>query len=252
MVRISSRGAVLPFSVSLGPYTLQVVLCTKAEFVRKNVNSEVDFNAGVIRIASHVQGRDLAIAFVKRLLGVIHYSHGLDDASVEENYTHSFATGLMEFVRRNPQAWHWLNAMLSQHFSRGQRFDRICLHPPASSLPLPVRMTIWHRVVRLSVLPAKTADRAGVWGYYLYANHGVHLHEHLRGEHFAVIFWHELTHAFHHAVGIQDRETRRRFVNAQASAWLEFVSKNPGAWKWFVSLVTHEKVLGAVQLEASA
>jgi len=228
------------------------MLCSKAEFARKNVNSEVDFNAGVMRIASHVQGRDLVIAFVKRLIGVIHYSHGLDDTSSEENYTHSFATGLMEFVRRNPQAWYWLNAMLSKHFSKGQRYERICQQAPTTSLSLPVRMTLWHRVIWLSVLPAKTADRAGVWGYYLYADHGVHLHEHLRGEHFAVIFWHELTHAFHHAVGMEDRETRRRFVNAQASAWLEFVSKNPGAWKWFVSLVTHEKVLGSVQLEARA
>ncbi len=247
-----SQGAVLLFPVSLGPYTLRVELCSKVEFGRKNVNSEVDFNAGVMRIASHLQGRNLVIAFIKRLIGVIHYSHGLDDASVEEHYTHSFATGLMEFVRRNPQAWHWLNAMLSQHFSKGQRFERICQQAPTSPLSLPVRMTIWHRVIRLSVLPAKAADRAGVWGYYLYADQWVHLHEQLRGEHFAVIFWHELTHAFHHAAGMQDRETRRRFVNAQASAWLEFVSKNPGAWKWFVSLATHEKVLEAVQLEASA
>ncbi|KWR88233.1 hypothetical protein RM96_21055 [Cupriavidus sp. IDO] len=43
------------------------MLCAKAEFIRKNVNSEVDFNAGVMRIAAQVQERDLMIAFVNRL-----------------------------------------------------------------------------------------------------------------------------------------------------------------------------------------
>jgi hypothetical protein len=238
----NSVAATFLFTVSLGPYEFAVTLCPKSSLTRRNVTSETDYNEGVIRISSHLQGRKLVTAFVTRLVFAIHYTHGADDSCPEEHFTHSFATGLLEFIRRNPEAWHWLNTMFSRYFSKGQKFERLCDKLPAVVPRPPVRMAIGNRVVTLSAMPHKVAERERVFGYYFLADHRLKVHESLKGEHLAVIFWHELTHGFHHWLGLEDGATEKEFLKGQVTAWLDFVRDNPSAWKWFICLATHSGV----------
>lgn len=234
---IAPSVANLLLLLELGPYRLRVERVPKAQLWRGNENSENDYNAGCIRIAEHLTGKALVQTFLVRLIEAIHYTHGLDDASTEEHFTHSFAAGVLEFASRNPAAWDWLNSQFAflargNHdfgaFARGRRRWRA---------RAPQEVTVGPHVVNLAALTSEQGDRDRVWGYYLLRRRGVRLHEELTGRHLAVITLHELTHAFHHAARLKTRETRRRFMRVQAQAWLAFVRANPDAWCWFLTLL---------------
>jgi hypothetical protein len=230
-------GASLLFLLELGPYQLRVERLPKAGLGRGNENSENDYNAGCIRIAEHLTGKALLDAFVVRLIEAIHYTHGLDDASTEEHFTHSFAAGVLEFASRNPAAWTWLNSQMTSRRRGAYNYAAYASGQSRWRASAPQEVLVRPHVVDLASLAGEKGDREGVWGYYLIRRRGVRLHEELTGRHLAVIVLHELTHAFHHAARMRTRETRRRFTRVQAQAWQRFVRDNPEAWCWFLSLV---------------
>jgi len=233
---LEPSGANLLFLLDLGPYQLRVERLPKAAFARRNENSENDYNAGVIRIAEHLKGKALVETFLVRLIEAIHYTHGLDDASTEEHFTHSLAGGVIEFASRNPPAWKWLNCQLSS-LTRGRHdYSSYARGRAKWHAEAPQTVVVGRNVVNLASLAGEQGDREGVWGYYLIRRRGVRLHEELTGRHLAVIVLHELTHAFHHAARLKTRETRRRFIRVQAQAWLSFVRDNPDAWCWLLTL----------------
>lgn len=241
------RAAPLPrvrslFTLEMGPYRFRVELVDKAELHAGNEISITDVNAGWIRIANHLVGKKLIEAFLVRLVDVIHYTHGLDDASTEEHFTHSFAVGVLEFASRNHKAWYWLNRELSRVGRAKPNFEEFARGQHRQRLSAPLEVQIGQHTVNLAAIAGPDADREGVWGYYVYRKRGVRLHEELTGRHLAVIILHELTHAFHHAAGMRTREKRRRFTRVQATAWLRFICSNPEAWCWFVQLLRTRKV----------
>ena len=232
--RVQPTWACLLFMLDMGPYQLRVEMVPKKRLGRKNENSEADYNAGWLRLADHLSGKALVEAFLFRLIGVIHYTHGLDDESTEEHFTHSFASGVLEFATRNPEAWHWLNDQFSAlakqapfgAYARGKRRWRDTA---------PQSINIGPHSVELGSMDGPLAER--VWGYYMYRRREVLLHAVLEGRHLAVIVLHELTHAFHYAAKLRTRESRRRFTRIQAQAWLTFVRADPNVWCWFVHLL---------------
>lgn len=228
----------LPKTVALGPYVLTVGQGARSGFARRNRNWDVDFNRQTLTLANHIAGAALTQAFLMAVVGVIHYTHGLDDTSTEESFTHSFASGVLEFAHRNPQAWTWLNSQFDA-MTQGRARYLSALRPGASvrRRVLPRRVLIGTRVVVLTHLSAKKADRERVWGYYDYTEinaPAVRLHEELTGRHLAVIFLHELTHAFHHQAKLRKRETYRRFIRTQVGSLLHFVKHNFTAWQWLL------------------
>lgn len=230
-------GANLLFLLELGPYQLRVERLPKAAIGQGNENSVNDYNAGCIRIAEHLAGKALLEAFVVRLIEAIHYTHGLDDASTEEHFTHSFAAGVLEFASRNPVAWRWLNSQLTPRRRGTHNYAAYASGQSRWRAQAPQEVRVGPHMVNLASLAGEQGDREGVWGYYLIRRRGVRLHEELIGRHLAVIVLHELTHAFHHAARMRTRETRRRFTRVQAQAWQRFVQDNPDAWCWFLSLL---------------
>lgn len=233
--------AVAPFAVCYGAYRLKVVIVSRRQFVRdKRRLSEVDLNGQVIRLDTSLASRPTLLAeyFLRACIRLIHHVNGLSDDSVqsEEAFTHSLANGLVSLAHRNPHAWLWLNALLSQHLPSPVRFQRVLVSDHVHVRGMPKRLHFGPHVVTLHWWPKRLAERHQEWGYYDYANHSIHLSRELHGPHLAVIVLHEIMHAIHDH-GSCETGNRDRFIRQQAVALTHFIRRNPEAWRWLLRLI---------------
>lgn len=224
----------LPFVLYIGPYRMAVQLVERSAMSKRRELVELDVNAGVIKLHASLAGARLAEHFFKALVRLIHYSKGCQDGCIEEAYTHSLATGLVEFAHRNPQAWTWFNLLLDQTGKGGTDFARVARGASRRGLTVPRRMQVGRWVLRTRPLSTEVATRQRVFGYYDPETHTAELFEWLQGSNLAVVAIHEFTHCIHHEAGLVDFDSRRRFVTAQAEGWMRFIRANPSAWRWLL------------------
>jgi hypothetical protein len=208
--------------------------------VRSRWLSETDYNHQIIRLREGLSYKQLAQQFWLRVVRAMHYSAGLDDGCPEESFTHGYAAALMSFIRANPEVWVWFNRLLDTVIKPGARYS--CYAAGERELePLapPRRFVVGRRVYSLQSMPAALSAKLKCWGDCHLSKHVVRLSDELYGAQLAIIFWHELTHAMHHEDGLDDGDSWALFARSQATRSLQFMLRNPDAWRWFLCLSSH-------------
>jgi hypothetical protein len=231
---------VFPWPLHIGPYAFSVVWAPRSEFVRPHWLSEIDYNHQVLRLRIGLNPAQLARQFWLRTVRAMHYSAGLDDGCPEEAFTHSYASGLMSFIRTNPEIWVWFNRLVETAFKPGARYGRYAAgERHAQPIAPPRRFAVGERVYRLESMPRALSNKLACWGDCDLDRRVMRLSDELYGTQLAVIFWHELTHAMHKEDGLDDGDSRVRFARNQADLSLRFMRQNPHAWRWFLCLTSH-------------
>jgi hypothetical protein len=239
--RSSRYEAIAPFTLRYGAYRLKVVFVSRRQFTRDRRRlSEVDLNGQLIRLDPSLVDRPALLAehFMRVCIRLIHYVNGLSDDSIrsEESFTHSLANGLVSLAHRNPSAWVWFNALLSEHITAQASFQRVLISDQVHVRGMPKRLNFGRHVVTLHWWPKRLAVRYQEWGFFDYANNRIHLSRELHGPHLAVIALHEIMHAIHHH-GSCKTGNRNRFMQQQAVALTAFIRRNPSAWRWLLRLI---------------
>ncbi|MCG3189813.1 MAG: hypothetical protein LKCHEGNO_02313 [Burkholderiaceae bacterium] len=223
-------AARLPFPIELGPYRLDIELRPSATMLDRRRLSCVNLEAHRIELRQDLGGLRLVDALLDSLIRLCHASRGCQQGCVEEAYTHSFATGLVEFAQRNPRAWLWFNLLLSEHLPGDLRYDRVvrrCLRRAPST---PKRILVRGHPVTVRLL--SRSETGNAFGWYDQGRHEVQLYQGLDGRNLPVVAVHEITHAVHHVYGLDDGDQHRNFVRAQRQGWLGIMRNNPSAWRW--------------------
>lgn len=236
----NTLSLVFPWPVHIGPYAFRVLWAHPDEFERPRWLAETDYNHQLLRLRRGLSPAQVAHSFWLRVVRAMHYSAGLDDDCPEEAFTHSYASGLMSFIRANPEVWVWFNRLLESSFKPGARYSRYAAgaRDPQPIAP-PRRFSVGKHVYRLESMPRRLSNKLACWGDCDLINRVMRLSDELYGTHLAVIFWHELTHAMHREEDLEDGDTRARFARNQADFTLRFIRQNPHAWRWFLCLSSH-------------
>ncbi len=223
-------AARLPFDIELGPYRLGVEWRERAHMLDRRRRACINLEDSHIELRNDLSGMALAKSFFGCVIRMAHYSKGCQQGCVEEAYTHSFATGMVEFAQRNPRAWLWFNLLLSEHLPGRPRFDQsargVLLPPPE----LPDNLCIAGRTIALRCISRGQTGNA--FGWYDLQRREVQLYAGLTGTNLAVVALHEITHAVHHAYALKTRDTHRNFNRAQLEGWLGIMRTSPAAWHW--------------------
>jgi hypothetical protein len=220
----------LPFKVELGPYRMAVELREAAQMSDRRRLACVNIEEQRIELRHDLRGLRLVKAFLHSLIRLSHFSKGCQQGCVEEAYTHSFATGMVEFAQRNPRAWIWFNLRLNEHLPVDARYDRFVCGAVAAPPSLPCSVVIAGQPV-----PVRTLSRAqtgNAFGWYDFERREVQLYEGLTGTNVAIVALHEITHALHHAHGVRQRDSERNFLRSQLKGWLEIMLHDPDTWRW--------------------
>ena len=154
----------LPFHVDLGPYRMGVELRDPSEMSdRRRRLACVNIEEQRIELRSDLSGLRLVEAFFYALIRLSHFSKGCQQGCVEEAYTHSFATGMVEFAQRNPKAWIWFNLRLNEHLPEDMQYDRFVSGAVLAPPPLPARIAIDGRGVPVRILSRAQTGNALGW-----------------------------------------------------------------------------------------
>ena len=147
----------LPAQVTLGPYSLSVEFRERAHLYDRRKLACLNLEDGRIELREDLEGLKLAEAFLECLIRLTHFSKGCQQGCVEEAYTHSFATGMVEFALRNRPAWTWFNLLLNEHLARDLHYDKVVY----GTLPQPPQMPKRILVAGRPVTPlSATSERA--------------------------------------------------------------------------------------------
>lgn len=242
--------AVLPFVLTVGPYQLAVHLVERHAMTARRALFELDVNEQVVRLLGTLAPKAMARQFLRALVRLVHYASGCQQGCPEETYTHSFAAGLVAFARNNPQAWYWLNCLLAEVVARPALAHEVAGRSRRRHAR-PRQLYLGGQTIRVRTLSVSASTRLNRWADYDTQTHEVRMAECLRGQHAAVVFLHELTHAVHNLRGLDDAGGHQAFVNAQVDGWLEFIAHNPGAWCWVLRTL-REPDLASARLETRA
>ncbi len=224
--------------IRIGPYSLRLAHLPKALMPDRRCLSIASVEHGVLALRDDLTGHRQVRAFLHALIRLIHYSRGCQQGCVEEAYTHSFATGMVEFAQRSPAVWLWFNERLDALMPRSPGYAGVVRGTIDRVPPPPRRMLIGDMPVTLEAISAREAGSA--FGWYLYKEQEARLYANLRGANLAVVAVHELTHAVHWHGGVGDGHPHREFVAVQTKVWLDFMTGNPDAWRWLAYLLSHE------------
>lgn len=220
----------LPFKIELGPYRLDVELRDSAQMLDRRRLACVNIEEQRIELRRDLRGLRLVEAFLHALVRLSHFSKGCQQGCVEEAYTHSLATGVVEFAQRNARAWVWFNLRLNEHMPADAQYDRFVCGAVAAAPRMPSSVIIAGRPVPVRALSRAQAGNA--FGWYDFERREIQLYEGLSGANVAIVALHEITHALHHAHGLRQRDHERNFVRAQVRGWLEIMVRDPNTWRW--------------------
>ena len=219
-----------PTTVTLGPSHLRVEFRERSRLSDRRKLACVNIEDGRLELRSDLEGLRLAEAFFECIIRLSHFSKGCQEGCIEEAYTHSFATGMVEFAQRNRQAWAWFNRLLTEHLAPDMKYDRV-VHGLLSRPPqMPKRILVAGRPVTIRSI--SKAECAGAFGWYHFANQEAQLYIGLTGSNLAIVALHEITHAVHHMYELKQRDRHRNFRRAQLKGWLGIIRHNPSAWRW--------------------
>ena len=230
LCRDAAQPARLLSHVTLGPYRLRVEFLERSRMHDRRKRACVNVEDGRIELRDDLQGMKLAEAFLECIIGLTHFSKGCQEGCVEEAYTHSFATGMVEFVQRNPDAWVWFNLLLTEHIGSDVRYDRVVRGTVAQPPRMPKRILVAGVLVTIRSISKTETGRA--FGWYHSAKQEAQLYRGLTGSNLAVVALHELTHAIHHRYDLKNGDRHQAFRRAQLKGWLGIMTQNPSAWRW--------------------
>jgi hypothetical protein len=224
------RAEQLPSHVTLGPYRLRVELVERALMRDRRKRVCLNVEDGRIELRHDLHGMQLVEAFLECIIGLSHFSNGCQQGCVEEAYTHSFATGMVEFAHRNPDAWLWFNVLLTKHLNSDVRYDNAVRGALSQPPKIPKRVLVAGYPVTIRVIGK--AECGNAFGWYHFSRQEAQLYSGLTGSNLAVVALHELTHAIHHTYEVKNRDRHHAFKRAQLKGWLSIMTDNPSAWRW--------------------
>jgi len=229
-------AARVPFHVALGPYQLAVEFRDRSQMRDRRRLSCLNLEEGRTELRQDLKGTKLAEVFPDGIIRLSHFSKGCQQGCVEEAYTHSFATGMVEFAQRNPRAWLWFNLLLTEHLCCNARYDRVVHGTLARPPRMPKRILVGGYPVTIrSITKAETGN---AFGWYHFSKQEAQLYSGLTGSNLAVVALHEITHAVHHMYDIKQRDKHQNFNRAQLKGWLGIMKNNPSAWRWLVWVIS--------------
>lgn len=221
------RRLALESSFEFGPYSFTVRECAPGDMPMARRHGCLDLSNECILIRQGLSPPAWRRAFLHAVVRLVHYAQAvLLHESTEEHLTHSLASGLAQWVRRNP-ALGW--ALLHAHSP----------HLRAKSLP-PRRLLVGDQPWTVHCLTIKTAQRLRLFGQADLSQRRIELDPALRNTQLAVIFLHECLHALHHAHQLTDETPLRRAHALQTDALAGFIMLNPGAWAWWYGILVPE------------
>jgi hypothetical protein len=220
----------LPSQVTLGPYRLRVELLERSHMHDRRKRACVNVEAERIELRDDLRGMELAEVFFECIVRLSHFSKGCQQGCVEEAYTHSFATGMVEFAQRNPDAWVWFNRLLTEHLVGDVRYDKVVLGVVSRPPPMPKRILVAGQPVTIRSIGKSECGNA--FGWYHWSKREAQLYSGLTGSNLAVVALHELTHAVHHLYALKTRDRHVAYKRAQVEGWLGIMTHNPAAWRW--------------------
>lgn len=229
----ATRGVLalrLPSHITLGPYRLRVEFFERARLQDRRKRVCINLEDSRIELRDDLDGLLLAEAFLESIIRLSHFSKGCQQGCVEEAYTHSFATGMVEFVQRNRDAWVWFNLLLSEHLAGHVRYDRVVSDSAGAPPQMPKRVLVAGHPVTIRSI--NKAESGNAFGWYHLSKQEAQLYEGLRGSNLAVVALHELTHAIHHVYALKNRDRHQAFRRAQLKGWFGIMTQCPGAWRW--------------------
>lgn len=224
------RSVGAPLSIDLGPYCLAVEWREGSKMYDRRRLSCINLDEQRIELRRGLDGMRLVEAFLACLIRLSHFTKGCQQGCVEEAYAQGFATGMVEFAQRNPQAWLWFNVLLSQHLPGHVHYDRAVRGALTKAPAMPRRILVGSTPVTLRGISRSQTGNA--FGWYDFDRREVQLYVGLTGANLPVVALHELTHAVHHAYELQPRDTHLHFQRTQLHGWLGIMRDNPGAWRW--------------------
>jgi hypothetical protein len=222
--------------VTLGPYRLSVATLGRELMRDRRSHVCVNIEHGRIEFRDDLRGMRLAEAFFQCIVRLAHFSNGCQQGCVEEAYTHSFASGLVEFVHRNPDAWIWFNTLLSEHLAGDVHYDRVVRGIVSRPPQMPRRVLIAGQAV--SVRAIGKTECGNAFGWYDPQKCEAQLFDGLVGSNLAVVALHELTHAVHHRHALKQRDKHKAFREAQVKGWMSIITRSPAAWRWLAWVMT--------------
>ena len=234
--RSASRHRELPSHVTLGPYQLRVEVLDRSRMLDRRKLACINLDDYRIELRADLKGKQLVEAFFECIIRLSHFSKGCQQGCVEEAYTHSFATGMVEFAQRNPTAWVWFNRLLTQHHHGDVRYDKIVRGIISRPPPVPKRVVVAGRTVTIRSIGKSECGNA--FGWYHRDTREAQLYDGLKGYNLAIVALHELTHAVHHAYELKERDRHQAFRRAQLRGWLGIITHNPSAWRWLAWVMT--------------
>jgi len=223
-------AARLPFPIELGPYRLAIELRPGATMLDRRRLACVNLEEHRIELRQDLRGIRLLDALLDCLIRLCHVSRGCQQGCVEEAYTHSFATGLVEFAQRNPRVWLWFNLLLSEHLPGDLRYDRVVRRCLPRAPAIPKRILVGGHPVTVRMI-SKT-ETGNAFGWYDQTRREVQLYHGLHGRNLPVVAVHEITHAVHDIYGLKVRDKHVHYLRAQRQGWLGIMRHNPSAWRW--------------------
>ena len=233
---VSQRAPSLPFNVALGPYCLAVEFVERNDLTDRRRRACINLELGRIELRSDLSGMRLAEAFFDCLVRLSHFSKGCQQGCIEEAYTHSFATGLVEFAQRNPRAWLWFNLLLGESLKTRTRFDQVVRGVLAKPPRMPRYILVRGAPIVIRSIPK--SETGSAFGWYHFSRQEAQLYRGLTGANLAVVALHEITHSVHHVYELKQRDRHGNFRRAQVKGWLGIVKRNPAAWRWLAWVIS--------------
>ncbi|MFN7287642.1 MAG: hypothetical protein ACK5SV_00755 [Burkholderiales bacterium] len=220
------RHQALASAFEFGPYCITVRECPAHQMPVLRRHGCIDLGAERIFIREGLRPEAWRRAFLHALVRLVHYAQAvLLHESTEEHLTHSLASGLSQWVRRNP-ALGW--ALL-----------RACSPHLRPKIIAPRRVLVGEQSWTVRSLPVKTAQRLRLFGQADLERRCIQLDPALRDTQLAVIFLHECLHALHHVHRVTDETPLGRAHSVQTDALAAFIHANPGAWSWWFGVLLH-------------
>jgi len=221
------RHLALGSAFEFGPYRITVHERSAHQMPVARRHGCIDLAAECILIREGLTPQAWRRAFLHAVVRLVHYAQAvLLHESTEEHLTHSLASGLSQWVRRNP-ALGW--ALL-----------RACSPHVRPRLDAPRRVLVGDQSWTVRCLPVKTAQRLRLFGQADLERRSILLDPALRDTQLAVIFLHECLHALHHVHHVTDETPLRRAHAVQTDALAAFMRMNPGAWSWWFGVLLHD------------
>jgi len=220
----------VPSAIALGPYQLRVEFRERSLMYDRRKLACLNLEDGRLELRADLEGLKLVRAFFESIIRLTHFSKGCQQGCIEEAYTHSFATGLVEFAQRNPQAWAWFNLLLTEHLARDVQYDRVVNGMLSRAPQMPKRILVAGRPVTIRSI--SKAECGGAFGWYHFDKQEAQLYHGLTGSNLAVVALHEITHAVHHMYELKQRDRHQAYRRAQLEGWLGIIKHNPSAWRW--------------------